>query len=294
MKVRRVDLWPDDWLGGIVGLSLEARGVYLTACLLIYSHGGPIDCADLRDMCPKRSRKFGLALAELIERQKLVPLDGDKLDQRRCEVEIERARARIRSAQGAANERWHPSPHDGSDAVPSHFRDSSSAVPAQLTEPTSNDFNNMQKNPHMPAKRRSQETKQEFNINNNTLGCAWAHAREAPPEPTDEDKAHVDRLVADMLDVLKLPPSGLRNGVHSADAYREAIAATKRDQWLNNLSLFVGEAFDGMPERMAAWEAIEQTRTAGSRAATAPDVRRAVDELSRLREKSIAYAEAAE
>jgi len=98
-----------------------------------------------------------------------------------------------------------------------------------------------------------------------------------------------------MLATMVLPPSsGLRRGVYDEAAYRQAITDHKRDTWLNNLAAFVGEALPGLPEKMAAWDAIEQARNAGSRDATPPDVRRAVDALSRLREHGVAYAEPAE
>jgi hypothetical protein len=122
-----------------------------------------------------------------------------------------------------------------------------------------------------------------------------ALAREPPPEPhSAEDKAAVDAIVAGLLDTLALPPRGLRRGVYDEVAYRQAITDHKRDQWLNNLATWAGEALPGLPEKMAAWEAIEQARNAGSRDATPPDIRRAVDAISRLRETSVAYAQAAE
>lgn len=294
MKVRRVDFAADEWLGGTSRLSDAECGIYIRACALIYSHGGPIPRAALRGACKSRGARFDTALDCLLQHGKLIALDGDLLDQARCEIELRRARRRIDAGQEGAQARW-GTDHEPTTNLPRTCHEP--ATKRTRDEHVSAEINILPDAVAMPTKNKELRQSQENSVfinNNNTLGCAWAHAREAPPEPTDEDKAHVDRLVADMLDVLALPPNGLRNGVHNADAYREAITATKRDQWLNNLSLFVGEAFDGMPERMAAWEAIEQARAAGSRAKTPAEVRRAVDELSRLREKSIAYAEAAE
>ena len=143
--------------------------------------------------------------------------------------------------------------------------------------------------------RQSQETTAHIKPLKGDSALGFASGEAVPPEPhSDADKAHVDAIVAEMRDTFRLPPSGLRNGVYDQAAYRQAITLHKRDQWLNNLATFVGEHIDALPEKMAAWEAIEQTRSAGSRDATPPDVRRAVDELSRLRETSTAYAEAAE
>ena len=286
--MRRVDLWPDDWLAGIGNLSLAARGVYLTACLLIYSRGGPIGRDHLRRMCPSKSRGFIPALDELLGAGKLLPLDGDLLDQRRCEIEIERAKGRIAASQAGAAKRW--AADDGAVPLNGPLMDAKRSLNGQLAAGKLNEI--IDRPDASLAESKSNSV--IFKNLNSYLGSACAPAREEPPEPTDADKTHVDRIVADMLDVLKLPPSGLRNGVHNADAYREAIGATKRDQWLNNLAEFVGEAYDGVPERMAAWEAIEQARAAGSRAATPPDVRRALDKLSQLREAHVAQGEAAE
>src|SRR6185436_12800857 len=148
--------------------------------------------------------------------------------------------------------------------------------------------------------REPKEKVSKFKTSKGALGYApraqeCTLAREAPPEThSAEDKAAVDAIVASLLDTVNLSPSGLRNGVYNEAAYARAITIHKRDTWLNNLATFVGEHIDGMPAKLAAWQAIEQTRDAGSRDATPPDVRRAVDELSRLRETSTAYAEAAE
>ena len=136
---------------------------------------------------------------------------------------------------------------------------------------------------------------------NRFLGSAYARegalagASEAPPEPhSAADKAAVDAIVAETLDVLRLNTPGLRNGIYAAEAYREAIRVTKRDQWLNGLATFAAEALDG-DARLAAWEAIEQARAAGSRAATPRETSRALDQLARLRDShQQSHAEAAE
>lgn len=155
-----------------------------------------------------------------------------------------------------------------------------------------------------------QDTDLRFKNLKGDLGCALEP--EPPPEPPSaedvaavdreelephsaEDKAAVDQTVAHVLATIALPPTGLRRGVYDEAAYRQAINGRKREVWLNSLATWVGEGLPGLPEKMAAWEAIEAARNAGSRAATPPDIRRAVDALSRLRDTSVAaYAEAAE
>jgi len=138
-----------------------------------------------------------------------------------------------------------------------------------------------------------QDTDLRFKNLKGDLGCALEP--EPPPEPPSaEDKAAVDRVVGELLATIELPPTGLRRGVYDEAAYRQAINGRKREVWLNSLATWVGEGLPNLPEKMAAWEAIEAARNAGSRDATPPDVRRAVDALSRLRETSLVYAEAAE
>lgn len=100
--------------------------------------------------------------------------------------------------------------------------------------------------------------------------------------PSAEACAAVDRLVANALDALALTPEQRRQSVHDEVAYRRTITTAKRDQWLNTLAGWVSEHLEGNA-RMAAWEAIEVRRSCGTRARTPPDVRHAVDQLSRLR-----------
>ena len=43
-KVRRVDLYADEWLAGTSKLGPNEGWVYVQICMLIYSHNGPIRC----------------------------------------------------------------------------------------------------------------------------------------------------------------------------------------------------------------------------------------------------------
>ncbi len=306
-KVRRVDFSPDEWLGGTARLSDAECGIYIRACALIYSHGGPITRADLRDVCKGRGPRFQRGLDSLIGHGKLIALDAERLDQARCEAELARARRRIEAAKDGARSRWDSADQAEENSGPDvheRYTKGTRAVHERYTklpreEAVSSETNVLVDAVAMPSLTGNAKRKKErFKNLKGPLGCpprARALAHEAPPEPhSAEDKAAVDQIVAEVQEILRLPASGLRNGTYNPVAYREAISVTKRDTWLNNLATFAGEALPGLPEKMAAWEAIEAARNAGSRNATPPDIRRALDQLSRLRDQKLAYAEAAE
>ena len=90
MNIRRVDFYPDDWLSGTSQLTVFERGVYWTACALIYNQGGPIERAHLRLVCGGHGRPFNKGLSRLLALGKLIA-DGDMIDQARCERELLRA-----------------------------------------------------------------------------------------------------------------------------------------------------------------------------------------------------------
>ena len=309
-KVRRVDFSADEWLGGTSGLTDTECGIYIRACALIYSRGGPIARADLRTVCKSRGVRFTAALDNLIQLGKLIAIDGDRLYQARCEVELQRAQHRIDAGVDAARARWQgesiKSDLSSTNGVDNSVKSdlSSTNLPQALHEPATKlpqEEPSSAENKYltdalaMPTKNRQRQEKDLYI--KSTLGFASAHARprEGTPSepPSDEDKAHVEKIVGDLIDVLALPPTGLRNGVaRNHQAYREAIAATKRDQWLNNLASFVGSKFDG-DARLVAWEAIESARTAGSRDAMLPHIREAVDDIDKLFRMARQFEEAA-
>jgi hypothetical protein len=98
------------------------------------------------------------------------------------------------------------------------------------------------------------------------------------------DVHHVDALVKQATAALN-GSAPKRNG-HLADpvAYAAAVKDTKRETWLNELATWVGPRLDG-DARLQAWEAIEQARTAGSRKASPPHVRKLLDTLDQLHRK---------
>lgn len=98
MKVRRVDLYPDEWLAGTGVLDAAETGIYITACALIYSHGGPIPKEELRCRIRGHGNAFNRAYARLLELGKLVENDGE-ITNKRCENELQKADKRIINAQ---------------------------------------------------------------------------------------------------------------------------------------------------------------------------------------------------
>jgi len=98
-KIRRVDFSPDEWIAGTLGLTLAEEGLYMRACALIYSHGGPITVELLRKACfHDHGNRINACLRRLVELGKLIR-NGEEIDQKRCRFELEKARKRIGNAQ---------------------------------------------------------------------------------------------------------------------------------------------------------------------------------------------------
>lgn len=105
MKVRRIDFSPDEWLQGTRRLDNATRGLYITACALIYSHGGPIDVDELQTVCRDHGNAFNRQLKTLLNLGKVTLANG-LLDNERCENELENARKRSENASQKATNRW--------------------------------------------------------------------------------------------------------------------------------------------------------------------------------------------
>ena len=72
IKIRRIDLYPDDFLTGTYMLDDTEFGLYARACLLIYATGGPITIADLRAISKSHGHAFSRCLNKLISLGKLI------------------------------------------------------------------------------------------------------------------------------------------------------------------------------------------------------------------------------
>lgn len=84
--------FPDNFLGGINGMTLEEKGAYAVVIDMIYQRGGPI--ADepryIAGICNCSVRKWNAIRRRLIELGKLDAIDGHLMNPR-AEIEIEKA-----------------------------------------------------------------------------------------------------------------------------------------------------------------------------------------------------------
>lgn len=99
-KIRRIDFSPDEWLSGTLTMKADERGCYITLCALIYSNGGPIPDSD-RDLihaCNVTSERWAKIKNALIGAGKIV-VAGGMIGNRRCEIELEKARSRTEKAR---------------------------------------------------------------------------------------------------------------------------------------------------------------------------------------------------
>ena len=104
-KVRHVPLHFDEWLVGQASLDNACRGLYLTACLLIYSHGGTIHVDELKRNCRDHGQAFNRQLSCLIELGKLSLNDG-QITNKRATNELQIAHKRIANGQQNVAKRW--------------------------------------------------------------------------------------------------------------------------------------------------------------------------------------------
>jgi hypothetical protein len=228
-------------------LGLDERGLYITACSLIYVAGGPITKQDLRKACPGTTQAFNRILLRMIELGKLTLTDG-MIDQARCERELKNAKKRL----------------ENSPKTSPFFE-------ADLGE------NNDLDKPHAGAKVY-QATNKDFEKELGKLG------RSAPSEyrpPTEQEKAEVAELVQQARDALTGRAPKRDAEVHDEAAYRAEIKQRRRDAWLFEMAGWVSQRFDGSA-RLEAWDALEQARIAGTRQKTPADVRKMVDRLDKL------------
>lgn len=98
MKVRRVNWWPDEWIAGTVGMSLEEEGLFCRMVQRYYSHGGPLpaDPVELAKLCGVRAQLVRRLLPKLREK---FEESGGKLRSNRCESELKLAENRMETAR---------------------------------------------------------------------------------------------------------------------------------------------------------------------------------------------------
>lgn len=119
-KVRHIDWYPDEWLGGTIGLNNDARGLYITACCLIYSAGGPITREHLRAACRDHGHAFNRQYATLIEAGKLIENDG-QITNKRSINELQKAQKRTAKAQQNGGKGGRPTKENNEIGKPDGF-----------------------------------------------------------------------------------------------------------------------------------------------------------------------------
>lgn len=105
MKARWYPYYPDEWLVGCARLNLADCGLYITACMLMYSHGGPIAVVDLKAACQDHGNAINAALTRLVRLGKLIR-EGDILRNLRVEKELEKAWKRSGNGLENVRKRW--------------------------------------------------------------------------------------------------------------------------------------------------------------------------------------------
>lgn len=165
MKIRRVDFSPDEWLAGTAELDIAARGVYITACALIYSRGGPIAHNVLRSFCPGDLRVYRRALETLLTLGKLTESDG-YLSQKRCISELEVAEKRVVSAAENGRKGGRPSNEINDIKKPAGFFDEKLTINHQLSttnhQPSTKNLTPKSPTPVRAAKPPPAEAEREF------------------------------------------------------------------------------------------------------------------------------------
>jgi uncharacterized protein YdaU (DUF1376 family) len=117
MKLRYFPCYHDEWLVGQAGLDNACRGLYLTACLLIYSHGGPVPIEELRRNCRDHGLAFKRQFGCLIKMGKLIENDG-RIDQERCENELRKRDKRSEDGEQNIAKRWNNNGLDSEVVLP--------------------------------------------------------------------------------------------------------------------------------------------------------------------------------
>ena len=93
-EIKHVDFYPSDWLEGTSELTLQERGMYITAVALISARGEMVTKEHLHRVCGVHGRTFNAVLGRLLALGKLYEIDG-KIGQKRAEKELKNARKRV-------------------------------------------------------------------------------------------------------------------------------------------------------------------------------------------------------
>src|SRR6185436_18557500 len=94
IKLRHVPFFSDEWLVGTATMPVADVGVYIQAVALIYSHGGEVECDELRRIVRCRKQVFEASLGRLLALGKLT-LHGTRLRSERCTTTIRTCHERV-------------------------------------------------------------------------------------------------------------------------------------------------------------------------------------------------------
>lgn len=117
VKLRYFPCYHDEWLVGQAPLDNACRGLYLTACLLEYSHGGPVPIDEVRRNCRDHGLAFNRQLKTLIDSGKLIENEG-RIANKRVENELRKRDKRSEDGSQNAGKRWNSNGLDVEVAVP--------------------------------------------------------------------------------------------------------------------------------------------------------------------------------
>lgn len=260
-KIRHVDFYADEWLVGTMGLGVVDVGVYIQACALIYSRGGPIEKDDLRRFVVCHGNMFEAALRHLADAGKLI-VSGSQISSNRCETTLETTRKRIRSWSENGQKGGRPRKENNDLPKPNGSY-------ARVREPKPKEDYLEEKGEGLGRCAPSE------------VPVAEDNEPPAPPviEPADtEPVGQVDALVASAVAHLE----GKRTRVVDPVAYERGIEAAKWQNWLASLHPLIGKHLSGAA-LWPAYEAISAAQTAGSREATPRQVRDVLNHLAKLR-----------
>lgn len=104
-RLFRVDFYPQDWLVDTSAMTLEQRGFYIQVVALIYAKRGPIanDPEHLAKLSRCSVRLARSLISQLVDGG-FIQLSGEKITQKRCELELNSKRNALeRSAKGGRN-----------------------------------------------------------------------------------------------------------------------------------------------------------------------------------------------
>ncbi len=295
-KIRRVDFYPDDYIAGTVALSLVERGIFWTACAMIYSHAGPIEEADLRRLCPSHGRTFRTALDRLLALGKLLRQSDGKLDAKRCQSELKRAANRVANAYQNGSKGGRPASDNNDLAKPDGFEPSRVRARGRQ-QPSKQQLDILESSRGLgrsaPARERAHEGTGPDDAG--APAATETGTREAPRRDAEEPEVLSEEERADRVKRLDEVLAALTGGkpaggeVRDPVAYERTVRDAKRDAWLRSLHEWASERLTG-DDRMRAWEAIDAGMTAGSRDATPKDARRMLDQLDRFHKADLLRA----